>query len=82
LAQGEGSRPCRGGAERGRRAEIVRNWRRSGSPLRTSVTSLRGCPRIIHKATKFPVLLRRGSWVQMTNPKTSKTGWVYSQVPI
>jgi hypothetical protein len=35
--------------------------------------------KIAEKGTKLRVASRRGNWVQVTDPSTSETGWVYSR---
>ena len=35
--------------------------------------------RIAQKGERLRVIGRKGNWVQVTDPATSKTGWVYSR---
>jgi hypothetical protein len=52
----------------------------------SSYTNVRSAPssnaetiKIAEKGTKLRVASRRGNWVQVTDPSTSETGWVYSR---
>ena len=35
--------------------------------------------KVAEKGTKLRVASRKGNWVQVTDPATSETGWVYSR---
>ena len=34
---------------------------------------------VIEKATKLRAIARKKGWVQVTNPATSETGWIYAE---
>jgi hypothetical protein len=47
--------------------------------LRSAPSSNAETIKIAEKGTKLRVAGRRGNWVQVTDPSTSETGWVYSR---
>ena len=46
--------------------------------LRESPTSSAAVVSVIAKGTKLRVMGRKRGWVQVTNPATSQSGWIYS----
>ncbi|HEX7532852.1 MAG TPA: SH3 domain-containing protein [Methyloceanibacter sp.] len=47
--------------------------------LRTAPSSTAETVKVAEKGTKLRVAGRKGNWVQVTDPATSETGWVYSR---
>jgi hypothetical protein len=47
--------------------------------VRAAPSSTAETLRVAQKGTKLRVTARKGSWVQVTDPATAETGWVYSR---
>ena len=47
--------------------------------MRAAPSSTAETLRVAQKGTKLRVTARKGSWVQVTDPATAETGWVYSR---
>ena len=47
--------------------------------LRAEPSSTAETIKVAEKGTKLRVAGRKGNWVQVTDPATSETGWVYSR---
>jgi len=47
--------------------------------LRIAPSSTAETVKVAEKGTKLRVAGRKGNWVQVTDPATSETGWVYSR---
>jgi uncharacterized protein YgiM (DUF1202 family) len=54
---------------------------RSGAAnLRASPSSTAQTIRIVEKGTRLLAVGRKGNWVQVADPETSETGWIYSRL--
>jgi uncharacterized protein YgiM (DUF1202 family) len=51
----------------------------SAANVRSAPSSNAETIKVAEKGTKFRATGRKGNWVQVTDPATSETGWVYSR---
>jgi hypothetical protein len=53
------------------RTSVFLNLRQAPSPSAQVIS-------VVAKGVKLPVVARKGSWVQVTDPATSAKGWIYT----